>query len=104
MALEENNHGDLKGEIVWQAVQAPSDDTYYVNRLGLKGTEYIKGYWDKESSKIHFKAISKDDPHHVIGQDTYDLQLSQIKHLIYGLTWNHGDWKGRFVGVKEVVP
>ena len=93
LALEVGQNGSVSGAFRWQLRVSPLASEQ--GRLGLEGVEYVGGAFDAVSAQLLLQGTHKDDPHAVIGLDTYELSVSQAGDVLKGRTHNHGDWKGQ---------
>ncbi|MCE5193870.1 MAG: hypothetical protein LLF28_00180 [Nitrospiraceae bacterium] len=94
MHLDVSPDGIISGDIIWTMNNSPQDSD--ITKIGLKGTEYIRGTYNTQSRVLIFEGYRKDDPNIVIGLDKYRLILSDNNQVIGGITSNHGDWRGLF--------
>jgi len=78
----------------WTSINPPSKpDT---------AKEFLKITAGTNNKTLILAGIRKDDPHNIIGIDEYSLKLSEDGKVLYGITKNHGDWKGRIYGIKFI--
>ena len=94
MDITTNGNNVVEGRINWTLVKSLPDLDQ--TRLGLKGTEFIKGSYYPASRIMTFEGTKKDDPDTVIGLDKYKLILAENNAALGGITWNHGAWDGLF--------
>jgi len=94
MELASTGNNVVEGKIDWTLVKSPPDMVQ--TRLGLKGTEFIKGSYYPASRIMTFEGTKKNDPDTVIGLDKYKLILAENDAALGGITWNHGSWDGLF--------
>jgi hypothetical protein len=96
--LEIRPDGAAEAAITWTLAASPRETE--LTKLGLKGVEYVRGRWDKSSGVLALEGYRKEDPSQVIGLDQYRLVLAENGRALGGVTWNHGDWLGRFWAVR----
>lgn len=97
MNLTVDSTGQAQGEIRWTMTRSPKPEDY--SRIGLTATEYVRGTMQGPDS-LHIDGYAKDDPEEVIGLDRYRLQVSRSGRWLYGPTWAHGKWTGRFFATR----
>jgi len=93
MKLTVDSAGKAEGEIRWTMTRSPRPEDK--SRIGLSGTEYVRGTFEAPNS-LSFDGYAKDDPETVIGLDRYRLRVAHGGRWLYGPTWSHGEWTGRF--------
>ena len=64
--------------------------------------EFLKITAGTNNKTLILVGIREDDPHNIIGIDEYSLKLSEDWKVLYGITKNHGNWKGRIYGIKFI--
>jgi hypothetical protein len=84
----------VDGNIHWTLRQTPVAGAQ--SKIGLTGTEYIRGAYLPAARLLRFDGYKKDDPNVILGLDKYRLVLSDDDKVIGGITWANGDWAGRF--------
>ena len=89
--------GQALGEIRWTMTRSPKPEDQ--SRIGLGGTEYVRGTMQGHGT-LSLDGYDKDDPAAVIGLDRYRLEISHSGRWLYGPTWTHGDWTGRFFATR----
>ena len=86
----------ISGAFTWTIVKSPWEEEQA--KLGKTAIEYFKGTYSRDTREVTFIGYKKDDPHLIIGIDTYRLTLSENNNILEGITKNHGTWKGVFYG------
>lgn len=84
----------VDGNIRWTLRQTPVAGAQ--SKIGLAGTEYIRGAYLPAARLLRFDGYKKDDPNVILGLDKYRLALSDDDKAIGGIAWANGDWAGRF--------
>lgn len=90
---------NVEGSIKWKLEETTSP--YLRAKIGLIGTEYIRGRYDQASRMLNLEGYSKNDPYTIIGTDVYRITVSVDGKSLEGQTWNHGDWGGRFTAMRK---
>ncbi len=85
--------GQAEGAITWTLRKSNRPD--YQNKLGLTGTEYVRGRFDPRASLLSIDGYRLDDPNKILGTDKYRLVVGDNRKAMGGLTWNHNTWTGR---------
>jgi hypothetical protein len=85
--------GRVQGQFRWMLVQSPRHEDQA--KIGLRGVEHVEGAFDAQTGALTLRGTRTDDPHGVIGADTYRLVVSPNGQYITGLTEDHGSWQGR---------
>ena len=98
VALEIRPDGTAEAAITWTLAASPRESE--LQKLGMKGIEYVRGRFDRASGVLALEGYRKEDPGQVIGLDTYRLVLAENSRALGGITSNHGDWLGRFWAVR----
>lgn len=94
MRLKVDNSGSLEGEIKWILKESPRAEEQ--SKLGMTGTEFVRGSFDAKNRLVSFDGYRKDDPNQILGLDKYRLILAENGIVLGGITWNHGAWTGLF--------
>jgi len=92
MKLQVGPGGDVEGAIEWTLRAASQSD--YKNKIGLKGTEHVRGKFRAEAALLAFEGYRKDDPNTILGLDKYRLVVAENRRSMGGITWDHGSWSG----------
>ena len=96
----------VEGNFLWKVVQYDENNelsqNYYQNKIGKTATEYVKGTYIPSTRKYHLKGYKKDDPHNIIGIDTYEISEDKTGN-IGGTTNANGTWLGRINGRKVEI-
>ena len=75
LKIKEGNK--VEGYFLWKVVQYDKNnkfsENHYQNRIGKTAKEYVKGTYNPSAGKYHLKGYKKDDPHSIIGIDTYEI-------------------------------
>lgn len=85
--------GRASGKIVWTLVRSPRPQEQA--KLGLQGVEYVEGTYDMETRAVNLAGRRRDDPHNIIGLDSYRFTISKDGRQVSGATYDHGTWGGR---------
>ena len=97
--IKEDNK--VEGYFHWKVVQYDKKNKlsqdYYENKIGKTATEYVSGTYIPSEQKYYLKGYEKDDPHSIIGIDTYEITEDK-KGNIGGPTNANGSWQGRING------
>jgi hypothetical protein len=94
MTLEIAQDGQLVGAIMWTLRTAARENMKA--KVGLSGTEYVRGRFDSAAKVLRFEGYRKDDPHTILGLDKYRLVVSDNGGTMGGVTHHHGPWNGVF--------
>lgn len=101
LVLEVNESNQVEGYFVWELVEYDKYNTlsieYYENKVGMTGTEYVKGTYDPTTQEYKLEGYKKDDPNVIIGLDVYQLKVDDEGN-IGGTTSANGTWFGRING------
>lgn len=92
MRLELNSSGAVEGEIKWALTKSPRAEEQ--PKVGMTGTEFVRGKFDSTSNVLAIDGYRKDDPNQILGLDKYRLILAENGAALGGITWNHGSWRG----------
>jgi hypothetical protein len=94
MTLNVAANGDAEGAINWTLRVSPRANE--ASKIGMKGTEYIRGKYYPDSATFALDGYRKDDPNVILGLDKYRLVVSETRKSMGGITWHHGPWTGQF--------
>jgi hypothetical protein len=99
MTLQIGKTGAVDGEIKWtlRTSARRSDDA----KVGMTGTEFVRGTYFPASGAFHLDGYRKNDPNSVIGLDKYRLIAGDNRNTIAGVTEHHGNWAGQFVLTRD---
>lgn len=86
------NSGRVDGQITWTLTGAPAEMQH---NIGKQAVEYVEGALDLSTGSLTLQGTRRDDPHEIIGIDTYRLAVSPNGQYITGLTADNGTWRGR---------
>ncbi|MFN3657688.1 MAG: hypothetical protein ACK4UO_10580 [Pseudolabrys sp.] len=86
-------NGAAEGAITWTLRKSNRAD--YQSKLGLTGTEYVRGRFDARASLLSIDGYRLDDPNKILGTDKYRLVVGDNRRTLGGLTWDHNTWTGR---------
>lgn len=92
MRLLLGNSGTVEGDIKWVLKKSPRAEEQ--SKLGMSGTEFVRGTFDAKSNVVAVDGYRKDDPNQILGLDKYRLILAENGTVLGGITWNHGSWRG----------
>jgi hypothetical protein len=96
LTMKESNQ--VEGYFLWKIIHYDENDLlskeYYESKIGLTAKEYVKGSYDPQSRAYFLKGYMKEDPHAIIGIDTYKLKVDENENLS-GTTNANGSWLGR---------
>jgi hypothetical protein len=99
LKIKEGNK--VEGYFLWKVVEYDRNNLFseyhYQNRIGKTAKEYVKGTYEPSADKYLLKGYKKDDPHSIIGIDTYEITEDK-KGRIGGTTNANGTWLGRING------
>jgi hypothetical protein len=95
------NSGRVDGQIRWTLLVSPRAEEQ--NRIGLQATEYVEGAFDIAVGSLTLQGTRRDDPHEIIGLDTYRLAVSPNGQYMAGLTADNGTWHGR-IDLERIGP
>ena len=87
------NSGRVEGQIRWTLRRAPHPEEQ--SKIGMQAVEYVEGALDLDAGSLTLHGTRKDDPHEIIGIDTYRLAVSPNGQYIAGITNENGTWQGR---------
>jgi hypothetical protein len=99
VTLSAKDDGTLSGQIVWTFQKSPLAEDQA--KLGLSGTEFIRGTYDFKTRLVLFEGYRKDDPREVIGLDRYKLVFADNGAALGGLTADYGKWTAFFSAVRK---
>lgn len=97
--LRVSSDGLASGSFAWVLKKSPRADEQA--KLGMGATEYVTGRTNTTARTVTLAGTRKDDPDNVIGLDKYKLVISDDGRVMGGITWNHGDWQGQILLVRE---
>ncbi len=97
--LAAREDGTLAGQIVWTLKKSPQPEEQ--TKLGLSGTEFIRGTYDFKTRLVLLEGYRKEDPAEVIGLDRYKLVFADNGAALGGLTENHGTWSAFFSALRK---
>ena len=101
LVLDTDDQGNVSGHFHWTVVKYDENNawskTYYSEKIGATGREYVRGTYNKSTGELTLKGYRKDDPDQIIGIDTYHLKIDQNGDLS-GETSANGSWLGRIKG------
>jgi len=89
---------NITADIHWTLRAAPAGQTAYQAKIGMSGVEHTKGTYLPGDHVVKMEGVSLDDPNSILGMDKYRLIISDDGSTLGGITWDHGDWNGLFVG------
>jgi hypothetical protein len=84
----------VDGYIKWVLRQSPRPAEKA--KIGLGGTEYVRGTYLSAARLLRIDGYRVDDANGVLGLDKYRLVLSDDAKILGGITWDHGSWLGQF--------
>jgi hypothetical protein len=99
VTLAAKDDGTISGQIVWTLKKSPRPEEQ--SKLGLSGTEFIRGTYDYRTRLVLLEGYRKDDPSEVIGLDRYKLVFADNGAALGGLTENHGNWSASFTAFRK---
>jgi len=99
VTLTAKEDGTLAGQIVWTLKKSPRPEEQ--SKLGLAGTEFIRGTYDYRTRLVLCEGYRKEDPSEVIGLDRYKLVFADNGVALSGLTENHGNWTAFFSALRK---
>ena len=94
LRLEVAPSGEVEGSIDWTLRAASRPD--YKNKIGLTGTEHVRGRFNADAGVLAFQGYRKDDPNTILGLDIYRLVVAENRNTMGGITRDHGPWTGEF--------
>ena len=92
MVLDVDADGDVAGQIAWTLRASPLADEQ--EKVGLSAIEYVHGAYVADAGSLTLEGYDREDPHELIGYDSYRLVVSENQSLMVGLTGNNGSWDG----------
>ena len=95
MRLRIGSSGIVEGEINWTLRTAARDREQA--KIGMSGTEYIRGTYYALAGALMLEGYKKDDPNAVIGLDTYRLIASPDRKALAGFTAHGGRWNAQML-------
>ena len=99
MRLKVEANGATEGAIDWTLRSASRPD--YKDKIGLKGTEHVRGKFFPDAAAMVLDGYRKDDPNTILGLDKYRLVVAENRQTMGGITWDHGPWTGEFFLKRE---
>ena len=78
--------GSVDGAISWMLKDARRADLQ--PKIGLSGTEYVRGTYDARCRVLAFAGYKLDDPNKILGMDQYQLLLAPNGGGLAGVTAN----------------
>lgn len=84
--------GSVDGTIDWKLTAARRTDLN--PKIGLRGTEYVRGTFDARCRVLTMAGYKLDDPQHILGMDHYELILAPNGAGLGGVTENNDTWTG----------
>jgi hypothetical protein len=84
--------GSVDGSIDWKMMTAQRADL--IPKIGMHGTEYVRGTFDARCRVLTMAGYKLDDPHTILGMDQYELVLAPNGAGLGGVTANHDAWTG----------
>lgn len=93
LKLDIDDRNQVEGEILWTVLSSPITRPEYLRKLGTQGIEYVSGLYDPEVNLLAVKGVRKDDPHGILGLDSYLIVLSEDRQRLIGGTDAHGGWE-----------
>jgi hypothetical protein len=96
--LYPKNDFNLDGHIVWTLSVSPLLTDR--DKIGLSAKEYVSGTINLEKHQLTLVGEHKDDPHSIIGMDTYKLLLSNDGKKLAGTSLYVGTWAGKMQAIK----
>lgn len=94
MSINVDANGDVEGSINWTLRASPRPNE--AGKIGMKGTEYVRGKYYPDASALVLEGHRKDDPNAILGLDKYRLVVSPERKSMGGISWHHGPWNGQF--------
>ena len=94
MTLDVTASGAIEGAIEWTLLVSPRPNE--AGKIGMKGTEFVRGRFDAAASVLNFEGYRKDDPNVVLGLDKYRLVVSDQRKTMGGITSSGGAWNSKF--------
>jgi hypothetical protein len=93
-------NGSIRGQIVWTLRKVgTSAPQRYADSVGFTGTEYVQGEMKGDGFFV-LAGYQKDDPHTIIGLDSYRLALGENGLVIGGITRDNGPWTGQLIAMR----
>jgi hypothetical protein len=92
----------VEGSIAWSLKRSPRPADQA--KIGLRGTEYVRGRYSADCGVLRVAGYRLDDPSVILGMDRYALLLSETGMSLGGITWDHGTWTGQFVLARSPSP
>lgn len=85
--------GRIDGAITWKLLK--SNRPNYQSKIGMTGTEFVRGQFDPDTNLVTFNGYRLDDPNTILGMDQYRLVVGDTRKTMAGLTSDHNTWSGR---------
>ncbi len=101
LIIHNRGSNQVEGYFNWKVVEYDENNLFsrahYKDKIGLKAREFVRGTYNPKSKEYHLKGFKKEDPHNIIGMDTYHSKLDKDGN-IGGNTNANGSWLGRING------
>lgn len=89
----------IEGSILWTLRASPRAEEQ--GKIGLTGTEYIRGEYQERTGQLTFEGVRLEDPNSILGTDKYQLTVDSTASNLTGKT-SHGDtWTGVFTAKRK---
>lgn len=85
--------GRIDGAITWTLRKSNRPD--YQSKIGMTGTEFVRGQFDPDTSLVTLNGYRLDDPNKILGTDRYRMVVGDSRKTMGGITWSHDTWSGR---------
>lgn len=92
----------VEGSIAWSLKRSPRPPDQA--KLGLRGTEYVRGRYSADCGVLRIAGYRLDDPSEILGMDRYSLVLAETGVSLGGITWDHGSWAGLLMLARAPSP
>lgn len=101
LILKINSSNQVEGYFIWKVIKYDEKNilskNHYEKKINHTAKEYVRGTYYPSKKEYVLKGYKKDDPHNIIGIDTYNLKID--KNGDFGGTTNaNGSWLGRING------
>jgi hypothetical protein len=90
------------GSIAWTLKRSPRPADQA--KIGLRGTEYVRGRYSADCGVLRVAGYRLDDPSAILGMDRYALLLAETGMSLGGITWDHGTWTGQLLLARSASP
>jgi hypothetical protein len=103
LILDKEDNNQVEGYFIWKVIgydkKSQWSEKYYKSKINLTGQEFVKGTYNPKEREYLLKGYKKEDPHKIIGLDTYHIKVDEDGNL-GGKTKANGTWRGRINGKK----